>query len=187
MGRTGRWLACEHWSVVPDLVALGKGISAAYQPLGAVVARQPHWEQLSTEPPGFPYGFTFAQHPVAIAAGRAVIDVLRENNLLQQSSEAGDRIRESLRESLAEHPHVGEVRGAGLLIGIELVADREKRTPFAREQDTTGKALAAARQAGVLLYPARGCVDGVAGGHLPRRPGADDHERRVRRARRRRR
>ncbi|MFQ5743685.1 MAG: aspartate aminotransferase family protein, partial [Acidobacteriota bacterium] len=166
MGRTGSWLAACRWEVVPDIVVLGKGLSAAYQPLGAVVIREKDWQALNSRRPGFPYGFTFANHPLATAAGRAVLELLEQRSLLARAERLGAQLRQRLRAELEGHPHVSEVRGAGLMIGIELVEDRQRRSPFPAQRDLTGRLLAAAAEAGVLLYPARGGADGTSGDAL---------------------
>lgn len=163
MGRTGRWLASHEWGLAPDIVTLGKGLAGSYVPLGGVAVREEHWERLSAAHPGFPYGFTFAQHPVAAAAGRAVLSVLKADDLLDRATAVGRVIRDALSRELEGHPHVGEIRGRGLLNGVELVRDRDRRTPFPKEWNATGRVLEAAEEAGVLLYPARGGADGRAG------------------------
>jgi len=163
MGRTGEWLASHHWQLEPDILTLGKGLAGGYVPLGAVAIREDSWDLLSREAPGFSYGFTFAQHPVAAAAGRAVLSLLRKGKLPGRALELGHSMRRRLEDALRDHPHVGEVRGRGLLTGVELVQDTDGRTPFPTGWNATGRLLKAARDAGIMLYPARGGADGVAG------------------------
>jgi 4-aminobutyrate aminotransferase len=122
-GRTGRLWAAEHWGVVPDLMTVGKGIGGGMA-LSAVVGRHRsmgHW------PPGT-HTSTFMGNAINLAAGRAAIDVMRRDRLWERSEEIGAALRHSLAD-LADLPQVGEVRGLGLFIGIELVTDRESRTP----------------------------------------------------------
>lgn len=163
MGRTGRWLACEHWNVLPDVVALAKGLTSGVVPGGAVVTRERWWRQVAESSPGFPLGFTFAQHPLTAAAAAATIATIEADDRNAWSLSLGTRLREELGAALGEHPHCGEIRGRGLMIGVEIVADRATREPFGREHDATGRALRAAEEAGVLFYPARGGADGVRG------------------------
>jgi len=163
MGRTGDWLASHHWGLEPDIITLGKGLAGGYVPLGAMATREEHWQLLRREAPGFPFGFTFAQHPVAAAAGRAVLALLREGDLPSRAEALGRQIRGRLEDALRHHPHVGEVRGRGLLTGVELVQDTVSRSPFPAEWNATGRLLRAARDEGLLLYPARGGADGVSG------------------------
>lgn len=163
MGRTGAWLASSEWGLQPDIVTLGKGLAGSYVPLGAVAVRAEHWRGLSDAPPGFPYGFTFAQHPVAAAAGHAVLAFLKEHGLLERATALGRWIRDALADATRANPHVGEIRGRGLLCGVELVRDQDRRTPFPWEWNATARLLAAAEEAGVLLYPATGGADGIAG------------------------
>lgn len=163
MGRTGAWMACEHWGVVPDVVALGKGLTAGYAPGGAVVAREEVWQAAASVKPGFPLGFTFAQHPLTAAAARAVVRHVREHDLLAVTRRLEERLRAALVASLGEHPRCGEIRGRGAMIGVEIVADRDSREPYPRDADATGRALGAAAEAGVLFYPSRGGYDGVRG------------------------
>jgi 4-aminobutyrate aminotransferase/(S)-3-amino-2-methylpropionate transaminase len=127
-GRTGRWFACEHWGVVPDLLCVGKGMTggmpfAACIGTGAVMEAWPRstGEAIHTS--------TFLGHPLGCAAALASIGVLRDERLVERSAELGARLIARLREMTADHPHVGEVRGLGMMIGIELVRDRESREP----------------------------------------------------------
>jgi len=163
MGRAGRWLACEEWQVVPDIVAMGKGLSGGAVPLSAMVVRQQHWEAVRQVAPGFPFGRTFANHPLAAAAGRAVLRTLREHDLLTRARQIQQRLAAGLQEAIGEHRYVGQIRGRGALMGVELVQDRTSRSPFPRQIDATGQVLQAAEALGVLLYPVRGCADGIRG------------------------
>ena len=163
MGRTGRWLATQHWGVVPDLVVLGKGMGSGYVPLAGVALREEHWQTITGKPPGITLGYTFGQHPMAAAAGSAVLEFLRRQDLLARAQRIGEHLFEELQSALHDQPFFGDLRGRGLMLGIELVVDREGRQPFPIEWDATGRFLAAARERGLLLYPARGCADGMAG------------------------
>jgi 4-aminobutyrate aminotransferase len=145
-GRTGRWFACEHWGVVPDLLCVGKGMTggmpfAACIGTGAVMEAWPRstGEAIHTS--------TFLGHPLGCAAALASIAVLREERLVERSAELGARTMRRLREMTADHPHVGEVRGLGMMIGIELVRDRESRVPA---PELAGRVVVETLRRGVL-------------------------------------
>jgi adenosylmethionine-8-amino-7-oxononanoate aminotransferase len=165
MGRTGKVFAVEHWGITPDMILVGKGIASGYAPLGAVLVA-PHVVEAFEQGSGaFQHGFTYQSHPVSVAAGNAVLDYLESQKLFARVTPAGDVLR-ALLHPLAEHKHVGEVRGLGLLIGIEFVQDNVTREPFAKEQSIAEKIRQAAFEEGVLVYPTQGCVDGTRGDHI---------------------
>jgi adenosylmethionine-8-amino-7-oxononanoate aminotransferase len=109
---------------------------------------------------GLTHGFTYSHHPVGAAAGRAVLAVLKERDLVVAARDRGAQLDTALREALGDHPAVGDLRGLGLLHGIELVADRETKTPFPRSERVTERVVAAGKARGVLLYSSTGCADG---------------------------
>src|SRR5262249_10280833 len=113
----------------------------------------------------FQHGFTYQAHPVAMAAGNAVLDILQEKKLFDRVADAGRELMQAL-EPLKSHGHVGAIRGLGLLAGIEFVKDKAKREPFPRESNIAEQMRQAAFQRGVLTYPGQGCVDGARGDHL---------------------
>lgn len=131
-GRTGHWFAADYYGVVPDIICLGKGLSAGYAPLAAVAARPFLSEKFDRRGATFQHIHTFGGHPVAAAAGLAVIEQMQENDLVAQASRLGERLMTGLREIAARVPAVGDVRGLGLLAGLELVSDPATRTPFER-------------------------------------------------------
>jgi adenosylmethionine-8-amino-7-oxononanoate aminotransferase len=157
-GRTGRWFGCDHWGVRPDILVAAKGAASGYWPLGLAVASGPVHDTIAAR--GFTHGFTYSHHLVGAAAGRAVLEVLRDRDLVAASELRGKRLREGLRARLGEHPAVGDVRGAGLLVGVELVRDRTTRSPFARADRVTERVVAAARERGLLVYSSTGCAAG---------------------------
>src|SRR6266545_4700723 len=121
-GRTGRWFGCDHWDVRPDILVAAKGVASGYWPLGlAVTSGQVH-QTISAR--GFTHGFTYSHHVVGAAAGRAVLRVLRERDLVAAAESRGKRLRADLQARLDGHAAVGDVRGLGLLVGVELVADQ---------------------------------------------------------------
>ncbi len=127
-GRTGKMFACEHWDVVPDILTSAKGINSGYVPLGAMTVSEPISDWLKTNL--FPGGLTYAGHPLACASGVASIKAYKQENIVERAAETGE-IAMGLLNGLADkHPSIGEVRGRGLFIGIELVKNRESREPL---------------------------------------------------------
>lgn len=157
-GRTGRWFGCDHWKVRPDILVCAKGAASGYWPLGLAVARERVHDTIASH--GFTHGFTFSHHVVGAAAGRAVLRVLRERNLVAAAETKGKRLRAGLEQRLGGHRAVGDVRGLGLMLALELVADRAARTPFRRAELVTERVVAAARERGLLVYSSTGCADG---------------------------
>jgi taurine---2-oxoglutarate transaminase len=154
-GRTGKWFACEHWDVVPDILTVAKGINSGYVPLGAMVISEPIAEWVRDK--YFAGGLTYSGHPLACAAGVASIEAFREEGIVENSAELGAVLGERLGELAERHPSIGDVRGRGLFYGIELVRDRETREPLV-PFNATGEAFApmakvakAAAQKGVYL------------------------------------
>jgi adenosylmethionine-8-amino-7-oxononanoate aminotransferase len=158
MGRTGRWFGVEHWNVRPDILTAGKGTTSGYVPFGFAAASREVFETVSTT--GFVHGFTWSHNALGAAAAEAVLGVLRDRDLVARSASVGERLRKELGSSLEDVAIVGDVRGLGMMIGIELVRDRETKEPFARSERVTERAVAAALDAGLLLYSSTGHVDG---------------------------
>jgi adenosylmethionine-8-amino-7-oxononanoate aminotransferase len=179
-GRTGRNFAMEHWQVVPDIIVAGKGIGSGYAPLGAVIASQRVVEALRKGSGSLIHGFTYNAHPVSVAAGSAVLDRIRGGGLVKaadsQDGAIGKPFAKALR-TLARHDTVGDVRGLGLLWGVEFVQDRVTKKPFAPGLKFSNRVAAAAMKRGVLTYPMQGSVDGTAGDHLLLAPPAVELDR----------
>ncbi len=161
-GRTGRWFGGDHWGVRPDLLVAAKGASSGYWPFGFVAAAG-HVAGVLSAPGAFVHGFTYSHHPVGAAVAGEVLRILEEEDLVVASAAKGDRLRALLEARLGTHPNVGEIRGRGLLQGVELVADRETRRPFPRASRVTESVVAAARSGGVLVYSATGNANGTDG------------------------
>ena len=160
-GRTGAWFGLDHWGVRADIVVAGKGCSGGYWPLGLCAASGSVFEALREG--GFVHGFTYSHHAVGAAVGRAVLHRLQAEDLVERSRLQGELVLKELSAALADSPIVGDVRGSGLMIGIELVRDRETKEPFPRGEEVTERVLAAARDSGLLLYSSTGCADGANG------------------------
>jgi hypothetical protein len=162
-GRTGRWFGIEHFGVTPDIVVMAKGASSGYWPLGVCAAAG---VVASTAAPVFEHGFTYSHHPAGAATGLAVLRIIAEEGLVERSARMGELLAQVLGDRLGGHPHVGDIRGRGLLVGIELVEDRATRRPFPREADLTERVRAAGLARGVTTYPVTGTVDGTLGDGL---------------------
>jgi adenosylmethionine-8-amino-7-oxononanoate aminotransferase len=160
-GRTGTWFASQQWGVRPDIVVAGKGASSGYWPLGLTSCSEEVFETVSST--GFVHGFTYSHHVVGAAVGRAVLHRIRDQDLVEASRVKGERLLKELEAAVGEDPHVGDVRGRGLMVGIELVADRGSKRPFPRDEKATERVVATAKQSGLLLYSSTGCADGTNG------------------------
>jgi hypothetical protein len=161
-GRTGRWFGLDHWGVRADLVVAAKGATSGYWPFGFVAA-SPDVHDTVVNGGGFVHGFTYSHHAVGAAVAGEVLRILRDEELVAASAAKGALLRDMLDERLAEHPNVGEIRGRGLMIGLELVEDRESKAPFPRSRRVTEAVVRAARERGVLLYSGIGLADGTDG------------------------
>lgn len=152
-GRTGRPFAVQHWDVTPDILVGGKGLAGGYAPIGGVFAREEVIAPLAARGEEFMF-YTFGAHPAACAAAEAVLDIVERERLVERSATVGAALLARLRTALADHPHVAEVRGRGLMIGIELVRDRASLAPFGPAVGFTGRVVGAALGRGVFVYPA---------------------------------
>jgi adenosylmethionine-8-amino-7-oxononanoate aminotransferase len=160
-GRTGRWFGMDHWGIRPDIVLAAKGATSGYWPFGFAAAAGHVFDAVAEG--GFIHGFTFSHSIIGAAVAREVVRILREEDLVAASAKKGERLLALARERLGEHPNVGDVRGRGLMVGIELVADRETRAPFPRARRLTEAVVAGARERGVLVYSGTGSANGVDG------------------------
>jgi len=154
-GRTGRWFACETFGITPDIMTLSKGITSAYVPLSATVISETIWDVLdagipSEEFPLFASGSTASGHPIACAAANANIDIMEREDLIGNSRRVGAFFKNRLRELIGEHPLIGEIRGEGLMIGLELVADREMKLELDPAWDCSHRLVELCRQRGLI-------------------------------------
>lgn len=167
-GRTGRNFACEHWGIAPDVLVTAKALTSGYLPLGAVIVQKHVADAIAGGTGSFVHGFTYNAHPVAAAAGLEVLEIMRREQLVNAASAegaAGSAVARALPR-LNELDVVGDVRGIGLLWGVEFVADKRTKRPFAPELGFSAAVARACLGRGVLVYPMQGCVDGTAGDHL---------------------
>ncbi|HEY1610719.1 MAG TPA: aspartate aminotransferase family protein [Paraburkholderia sp.] len=166
MGRTGYLYACEEDGVAPDLLTIAKGLGAGYQPIGATLVSQRIHDTIVGGSGYFQHGHTYIGHATACAAALEVQRVIAEEKLLDNVLARGEQLRAGLRERYGEHPHIGDVRGRGLFVGVELVENRDTKAPF----DPALKLHAAIRREafarGLMVYPMGGTVDGRSGDHV---------------------
>lgn len=166
MGRTGYLYACEEDGVAPDILTIAKGLGAGYQPIGATLVSDRIYQTVVGGSGFFQHGHTYIGHATACSAALAVQRVIEQDKLLPNVLARGEQLRGRLREHYAQHPHIGDVRGRGLFVGVELVRDRVSKTPF----DAGLKLHAAIRREafarGLMVYPMGGTVDGRIGDHV---------------------
>jgi adenosylmethionine-8-amino-7-oxononanoate aminotransferase len=166
MGRTGSLFAFEQEGIVPDLCVVAKGLGGGYQPIGAVLVSEAIVKAVREGSGAFRHLFTFQAHPVACAAALAVQKAIRERDLLSNVRRQGERLMAALNDRLGDHPHVGDIRGRGLLMAVELVSDRESKEPFPSEAGLYAKIRAQGMAHGIVCYPGNGTVDGARGDHV---------------------
>jgi adenosylmethionine-8-amino-7-oxononanoate aminotransferase len=175
-GRTGRRFAMDHYNISPDIIATGKGISSGYLPLGAVIAQRHVVDAIANGSGTLLHGFTYNGHPVAVAAGRAVLKRLLDDQLIQTAdSDRPGSIASVLKDELQKLwklDSVGDVRGVGLLWAVEFVADKPSKDAYPAEIKFAARVSECALKRGVLLYPMQGCVDGKRGDHVMIAPPA---------------
>ena len=159
-GRTGTWFGIEHWGVRPDIIVAGKGASSGYWPLGICISSKAVHETVGAS---FVHGFTFSHHSGGAAAGMAVIKIIERESLLEASTRQGERLLNGLMQSIGDHPRVGDIRGVGLLVAVEIVSDRVTKESFERGREVTERLLAACLENGLIVYPASKGVDGFNG------------------------
>jgi adenosylmethionine-8-amino-7-oxononanoate aminotransferase len=166
MGRTGSLFAYEQEGIVPDMVVVAKGLAGGYQPIGALLVSGRIFEAVRRGSGFFQHGHTYLGHPIACAAALAVQRTVQSENLLANVRLRGQELREALQQRFASHPHVGDIRGRGLFLGIELVADRGTKTPFDPELRLHLAVKREAMERGLICYPMGGAIDGRLGDHV---------------------
>ena len=164
MGRTGTVFACTQDAVVPDIVTIAKGLGAGYQPVGAMLCREDIFQTLAQGSGFFQHGHTYLAHPVAMAAASAVLNLIP--GLMPNVQARGEQLMVALEQQFSAHPHVGDVRGRGLFVGIELVAERNSKAPFEPHLKLHQRVKQQAMAAGLMCYPAGGTLDGQRGDHI---------------------
>ena len=165
-GRTGTMMAYEQEGIEPDIVTMAKGLAAGYQPIGALLCSSEITDAIRDGSGFFQHGHTFMGHATAVATSLATLQVIRNEKLLDNVVAQGHRIREGLRAELADHPRVGDIRGRGLFIGIEFVADRATKAPLPPANKTHNLVQARAFENGLMCYGMGGTIDGREGDHI---------------------
>ncbi len=166
MGRTGHLFACEEDGIAPDILTIAKGLGAGYQPIGATLASDRIYDAIVGGTGFFQHGHTYIGHATACAAALEVQRVIAEEGLLDNVRERGEQLRAQLRERFADHEAVGDVRGRGLFVGVEFVADRGTRQPFDPSLRLHAALRREAMARGLMVYPMGGTVDGRQGDHV---------------------
>ncbi len=166
MGRTGTLYGCEQDGVTPDILTCAKGLGAGYQPIGATIMTDTIYDTITGGTGMFHHGFTYIGHATACAGALAVQQVIEDDGLLENCRAMGALLQERLHETFDAHPFVGDIRGRGLFIGVELVEDRATKKPFDPALKLHAKIKAAAMAEGLMCYPSGGTADGKAGDHV---------------------
>ncbi len=166
MGRTGTLFACEQDGIAPDILCIAKGLGAGYQPIGAMLCSKEIYDAIAQGSGFFQHGHTYIGHPVATAAGLAVVRAILNRGLMPQVQRKGRALQSALESRFGQHPHVGDIRGRGLFRGIELVADRATKAPFDPSLRIAARLKKAAFARGLICYPMSGTIDGKHGDHV---------------------
>jgi len=161
-GRTGKWFGYEHFNISPDIIMVGKGLSGGYYPLSGVMAAGFVLDAIASNSGIFPTGYTYAGNPVGCAVGTKAIEILERDNLIDKSAEQGAYLLERLQR-LYQHPTVGDIRGTGLMLGIEFVKNKETKEPFAAQEMFSNRLLMIALEQGLGVLASGGIADGQKG------------------------
>ncbi|UVK48663.1 aspartate aminotransferase family protein (plasmid) [Mesorhizobium sp. AR07] len=166
LGRTGTLHACEQDGVAPDFLTFAKGIAAGYQPIGATMVNQRVYDAIVSGSGTFKGGYTYSGHATACAAAIAVQKFLRAPGFLDQVKAMGSVLAQRLQDRFAQHPHVGDIRGRGMLMTVELVEDRSTKAPFAASHGLSSRIYQNAQARGLITHALSGTIDGYVGDHV---------------------
>ena len=166
MGRTGYLFACEAEGISPDILCIAKGLGAGYQPIGAMICTSEIYNTISSGSGFFQHGHTYLGHPVATAAGNAVLKKLTHDGMMERVTCQGEKLKKALQSTFCQHANIGDIRGRGLFQAVELVKDRETKMPFHPSNMLARKIKAAAFDEGLICYPMSGTRDGQLGDHI---------------------
>jgi len=162
-GRTGKWFGIEHWGVNPDIMTSAKGMTGGYAPMAVVIIDRKIGEVFTEKGANFTHGFTMEGNPVSATASLAVLDIIEKEGLIERSARLGEYLFKRGREKLLHHPAIGDIRGKGLLMGIELVKNRKTKEPFDPSLRVANRLQQIAMEKGVMVYPTFGVDNGVRG------------------------
>jgi len=166
MGRTGHLYACDHDQVKPDMLCIAKGLGAGIQPIGAMLCQDFIYQAIVDGSGFFQHGHTYMGHPTACAAGLAVMEELTKPGMMQHVQSMGTLLQASLHDALGSHPWVGNIRGRGLFVGVELVSDKETKAALDPNLKTAAQIKKVAMTHGLMCYPMSGTIDGQSGDHV---------------------
>lgn len=166
MGRTGSLFACEQDDVAPDICAIAKGLGAGYQAIGAMLCTAEIYDCIRDGSGFFQHGHTYLGHPTAAAAGLAVLGRLVDQKLVERVTPMGAKLRGALEDTFSDHPYIGDIRGRGLFLGIEIVEDHDSKAPFDPNLRLHEGIKARCFEAGLACYPMGGTIDGKRGNHI---------------------
>lgn len=165
-GRTGKKFACEHFDLVPDILVSAKGMSSGYTPLGCIAVNDEIFNTVMVEGTGhFVHGHTYAGNPLSCGIGVKVMEIIERENYVENAAKQGKYLLEKL-QNLYDNPMVGDIRGKGLMIGIEFVEDKDAKKPYPASANVKGKVMQACFDEGLIIYPGGGSVDGKLGDHI---------------------
>lgn len=165
-GRTGKKFAIEHFDIVPDIVTCAKGMSCGYTPIGAAIVTDEIFNTIMVEGSGhFIHGHTYAGNPLSCGIANKVIEIMEREEYVENAAKQGQYLMEKLQK-LYEYPIVGDIRGKGLMIGVEFVKDKETKEPFETSAQVKNKITVNCLAEGLVIYPGGGSVDGVRGDHI---------------------
>lgn len=164
-GRTGEYFAMEHWNISPDILSFGKGVAAGYSPLAGIITHKRISDTFEDEATEFVHGFTFAFNPLTTAVGLKVLEIVEEERLVENAKMMGEYFIEKLA-ALKELPIVGDIRGKGLLFGIEFVKNKDLKEPFPPNAHMAYKIMRDLMDRGLVIYPGSGTKDGISGDHI---------------------
>lgn len=165
-GRTGQAFGVDHWGEVPDLITCAKGIAGGYSPLGAVIAKSEIVEDVRQRSGSFVIGGTSSGNPLSCAVSGAVLRYMLDHQLIINATEVGWHFLKQLKELKERHPIVGDVRGLGMLVGLEFVRNRTTKEPFPVATGVAQRINAQTFERGLLSYPGQGTADGTSGDHI---------------------
>jgi adenosylmethionine-8-amino-7-oxononanoate aminotransferase len=166
LGRTGVRFAIDHWSVAPDLIAAGKGLGSGYFPMGASLISAAVANTMQAKGAAFEGVHTCCGHLLGSRVATVILDYMENNSLVRNSKQQGELLLRGLEELRASQPSVGDVRGLGLMCGVEFVKDKTTKEPFLPELKVAERIMDACMERGLIVFPGHGTVDGVAGDHL---------------------
>lgn len=166
MGRTGSLFACEQEGIAPDILTCAKGLGAGYQPIGACLLSERIYDTIVSGSGAFQHGFTYIGHATACAGALAVQQAIDREDLLTNVRKRGAQLKEALQQRFGQHANVGDIRGRGLFLGLELVADRASKQPFDPGSKLFARIKRHAMAQGLMCYPGGGTADGFAGDHV---------------------